>query len=707
MHKTIYVDLDEEITNIMDKVRRESEEEIFLVIPKGAMILQGVINLKLLKKETEKLGKKLVVATNDMHARKVIDQVGIKTSDVDEAQMTGSAPGSISEISREEEVSNRAVEEATEQLSEIKRGGEVGSQSFFESASGDSSTMPGRESVSSVQPGNLNGIEMPKERKKFSQQEFQLKAKNDLLTAPGISSNTRNMGERFEATTQNQEGPIATTEDVSPIQKSEGVNGSPQFDIGPQKQQQISEQKNSVPEVQPKLPNNFFGDVPKGMNLREVEIGSDQVRGYENEASRKAEEYFLPTDADEVNSENKKKNKKKRSRPGERGGKRWGFVLVLIVLFLVISAFGAWGYINYPKVTMDIYLENKEVSKEIKITVKEEGYDSEENGIKGEYLEITVEEEMEFDATGETYESDDGKAKGKVRIINKYSEKNQPLVATTRVLSEEGKLFRLSKSVTVPGMEGEDPGEVEVSVIADEPGEDFNLSPTKFTIEGFKGGDKYEKFEVVSDKSMEGGGEVDGNKKLTMVSADDIKNARTKTIDELEKKLEEKIGEKIGGEKKVFVDSVEKEIIEDSEKISHEEKEITKTFTYSIQQKVKLISFLEEDVRKIAVAELEKELGDGYEVDGLSAVVYKKGIVDLENKSLTMYVDAKMSSWPIVNADELKESISGKKGDEVKTVLLDYPDIKRIELTFKPSWMSSIPPSKDKITINEKKEEVQ
>ena len=681
MHKTIYIDLDEEITNVMDKIRREVEDEIFLVIPKGAMILQGVINLKLLKKEAEKIGKKIVIATNDMHARKVIDQIGIKTSDVDEAQAI--TPALNPEISREEEVSNRAVEEATEQLSNARAGEEVGSQSFFENVSSGGTT----DLNKNLSSDDVNKIDIKS-------------PKNDLLAVPGAPAprGPEQTISNLETNTLRSGNVNANSDDTvakEAPQESGSLNAPLQFDINAQKQSPVENQVKS---------NSFFGDVPKGINLREIEIGTGSPMEHESSANKKAEEYFLTAEENETGNKNERKKRRSKHSSGYRA--KWKALLVFIIFFLGISVFVVWGYINYPKVSMDVYLENRDISKEIKIVVKEETFDSEENGIKGEYLEIIIEEEMEFNTTGETYESDDGKAKGRVKIINKYSEKDQPLVATTRVLSKEGKLFRLSKTISVPGMDGETPGEIEVSVIADKPGEDFNVDATTFTVEGFKGNDKYEKFEVVSEKSMEGGGKADNNKKLSMVSADDLKNARIKTVESLDDKLEDKIKEKIGENKKVFIDSVEKEIISDSEKFSHEEKEVTQKFTYLVQQRVKLMSFLEDDVKKVALSELEKEVGENSKIEGLSSIVYKKGIVDLDNKSLTMYIDVKMISWSTIDVPKLKDSIAGKKEDEMKAVLLDYPEIKRIELTFKPSWMTKMPHSKEKITINEKKEEM-
>src|SRR3990170_928368 len=78
MHKTLYIDADEEITSIVDRVRKAEAREIILVVPKGALLLQGVVSLKLLKKETDRRKKHLLVITQDKVGKKLIEKAGIQ-----------------------------------------------------------------------------------------------------------------------------------------------------------------------------------------------------------------------------------------------------------------------------------------------------------------------------------------------------------------------------------------------------------------------------------------------------------------------------------------------------------------------------------------------------------------------------------------------------------------------------------------------------
>jgi hypothetical protein len=75
--KTIYLEPDEEITSVIDKIRKTEFADIVLVVPKGASISQSVVNLKLIKKKAEELSKSISLVTGDKVARTLADKIGI------------------------------------------------------------------------------------------------------------------------------------------------------------------------------------------------------------------------------------------------------------------------------------------------------------------------------------------------------------------------------------------------------------------------------------------------------------------------------------------------------------------------------------------------------------------------------------------------------------------------------------------------------
>jgi hypothetical protein len=74
---TLYLDNDEEITSVVDKLKGATYASIDLVIPKDALLFQGVVNLKLLRKQAESLGKEITIVTQDKVGTKLAEQIGI------------------------------------------------------------------------------------------------------------------------------------------------------------------------------------------------------------------------------------------------------------------------------------------------------------------------------------------------------------------------------------------------------------------------------------------------------------------------------------------------------------------------------------------------------------------------------------------------------------------------------------------------------
>lgn len=80
MFKTIYLEIDEEITSVIDKIKKAKGQDIFLVVPRGASLIQSIINLKLLKKQVDLLGKNVVIVTSDELGRSLASRASFVTA---------------------------------------------------------------------------------------------------------------------------------------------------------------------------------------------------------------------------------------------------------------------------------------------------------------------------------------------------------------------------------------------------------------------------------------------------------------------------------------------------------------------------------------------------------------------------------------------------------------------------------------------------
>lgn len=75
--ETLYVDIDDEITGIIDKIRSSSSKVVALVLPKRATVLQSVVNMKLLKRTADDSKKNLVLITSEAGLLPLAGSVGL------------------------------------------------------------------------------------------------------------------------------------------------------------------------------------------------------------------------------------------------------------------------------------------------------------------------------------------------------------------------------------------------------------------------------------------------------------------------------------------------------------------------------------------------------------------------------------------------------------------------------------------------------
>ena len=77
---TIYVDIDDDIAGIAEKVENAEQKIVALVLPKRPSALQGSVNMNLLRKISDDASKNIVLITNDEQVLKLAGQIGVHVS---------------------------------------------------------------------------------------------------------------------------------------------------------------------------------------------------------------------------------------------------------------------------------------------------------------------------------------------------------------------------------------------------------------------------------------------------------------------------------------------------------------------------------------------------------------------------------------------------------------------------------------------------
>lgn len=288
------------------------------------------------------------------------------------------------------------------------------------------------------------------------------------------------------------------------------------------------------------------------------------------------------------------------------------------------------------------------------------------------------------------------KAGGRVTIYNGYSSEPQLLVATTRLLTPEGKVFRLVSGVTVPGakiVEGKIvPSMIETQVIADQAGTASNIPPVKrFVIPGLKGTPKFDAFYAESKEAMTGGfvGEV------AFPTDADIKTAKT----ELTKTLEAAV-------KTVFVTQMPAEfkIIPGAMQLTYAEPKVTtdvdQVGKFSIYGEAtgSVIAFQEADVKEFLKQRLKKDLGAEFE-PVTESLDYGEARADLNRGRASFPVLYTSTVARAIDADALKVRILGKTKEDLQSVVFSVPGLESAHISLWPFWVRSVPTNAEKVKV--------
>lgn len=286
------------------------------------------------------------------------------------------------------------------------------------------------------------------------------------------------------------------------------------------------------------------------------------------------------------------------------------------------------------------------------------------------------------------------KSFGSITIYNNFNENTQKLVKNTRFESGEGKIFRISDSITVPGKTSTGPGSVTVKVTADSFGPSYNISPSKFKIPGFKGSARYEGFYAESKNSMSGGssGESSAYSAVDIESTDmmlrsEIRELIKKDIPSIYKKnysivYDTSLIEYSNNKDKLLEGVDDKYIISANAKvILIKDDSIAKNLS-----KKYITGYAEENVIVSDISQLKISIGSSTE--------------DIKNKiNINFFGDAEV----IMKIDEskLKENLASKKNtkEEFVNILSKFTEIKQATPKIFPPWINTFPKNINKINI--------
>lgn len=365
-------------------------------------------------------------------------------------------------------------------------------------------------------------------------------------------------------------------------------------------------------------------------------------------------------------------------------------VLCVVILYVVLGVL--------PRVTVAVVTKKMQTQLTTSLTVVSSSTAPIGTSLQipGEIITERKTNIFKFRATGK--ETTKQKAQGSVAIFNTYSTSPQILVAQTRLESPQGKIFHITKRVVVPGAKKIggilEAGSIQVDVIADEPGASYNIDPVDhFTIPGFRGSDKYEKFYAASIEAMSGGS--DGE--TSVATPEDIRVSEEEALVKMKESIAETMKLKMPNDFKSAPESEQFQVL--TQKVDARV-DADGNFHVAIEAQASVFIFKEQDIKNsIQIQVREKdEIPETY-VEKEASLLYGKTNADWKAGTMILPVTYQATFWKPIDIPKLKDQILGKKETDLKTTVLSLQGIDKLTVSFWPFWVSRVPNSESRTTI--------
>ncbi len=277
-------------------------------------------------------------------------------------------------------------------------------------------------------------------------------------------------------------------------------------------------------------------------------------------------------------------------------------------------------------------------------------------------------------------------------ILYNETDAPQSLVATTRLLSPSGILFRIKESVTIPAQ-----GSVKTMAAADQLGASGNIGPTNFTIPGLNEA-KQKVIYAKSEVPMTG-----GLRSIGVVSDSDVEKAKklleTSLIKQGETNLRAKFSELSG----VFHTNTSTITVVGSP-VGTEVGEFSLRGTAEIVGVFYPASALKDWARTEILRHAVEESETITPSESQPTATFVKYQSEDNSATLHVFYDGIVTINP-ESRQLQKSAFFGKTADEIRFYLLSLEHIQNVEIEFRPVWMRTVPPVADHVSVKIKEVE--
>lgn len=378
-----------------------------------------------------------------------------------------------------------------------------------------------------------------------------------------------------------------------------------------------------------------------------------------------------------------------KSKSGESKNiyRKIAFSFIVLTLILVAAVL----YFGFSKLTIVIIPAQEKItdSSTIEVISQAGGLNLAPEQIYGVVKQVQVEQSREFSASGKEVLGEE--VTGKVTIINNYI-KNQPLVATTRLLSSDGKLFRLKDTVNVSAG-----GRVEVEVYADSAKPKMAVGPSKFTIPGLWAGIQ-DKIYAESQEPMKYSQKI-----KHIIEQSDIDNAVSQLKNDLLANAKNQVGQAYKDYAQALFAVDNNSVTQDVNGKVGEEKE---KFSIKMKTMVTVVAFDDDEVYNQVKVNMATTLADDMEVSEFNKqdISYALESFNITEATAIIKVDSVVQAALKDGAKVIKKNnLTGLSYEQLRIYLNGLPEVAGYQIKFFPSFVKKAPNLVDRIEVEIKK----
>ena len=375
----------------------------------------------------------------------------------------------------------------------------------------------------------------------------------------------------------------------------------------------------------------------------------------------------------------------------------WKFIGAALGI-VTVSGAGAFYFLS-PKVTLNIILKKTAFNMDFKVTADTavSAIDLKSSKIPGQLIKLNKEISDQFASTGK--QEKESKAEGEITIYNEsISSSAQRWVKTTRFKAKNGEIFRLKNDIIVPpatvvGGKVIAPGMITAAVVADQPGPQYNIEPTDFTMPVFEGTTKFVTFYGKSSSPMAGGA-LSG---IPFATKEDLDGAKSALIAKFNKSADELAGTEAPEDMKVLP----RARLEPTFDFSAGDPGADGKFTAKLKANYGVFAFSESDVGNLIEQYIAGKFSDTQQ-SGVESrtITYLNESLGANNLSLGFTIKVSQVLKGNLDGAKIKNDLAGKNEEEMKEVLRANEVIESAEFSFWPVWISVAPRDPEKIKIS-------